>query len=137
MHTNYQIINEKTNNFFWSAGFSDLPAINATVFSIYFLVRWTPVQLGGKRSCGIRDEKVAQRVFHVGYNHPKNVHIHYPETLLFRWIELRIVIWHFFLEIWAEVKCRRPCERWLNLSFFTLAPISQKMWQKLSWVSSL
>ena len=29
---------------------------------------------------------------------------HYPEHLLFKWIVLRIVIWHIFLEIEAKVK---------------------------------
>ena len=34
----------------------------------------------------------------------KNLPNHYPEQLLFRWIVLKIVIWHFFWEIWTKLK---------------------------------
>ena len=40
-----KIINEKTNNFVWSAGFSDLPAINATVFKDFRATLQLPEKL--------------------------------------------------------------------------------------------
>ena len=41
---------------------------------------------------------ILRKFFYVGFNIPN-----YPEHLFFRWIELRIVIWHFFWEIGAKV----------------------------------
>ena len=47
----------------------------------------------------------------------------YPEHLFFMWIELRIVIWYMFWEIWAKVKklseIKPPLTDCLTNSFFS------------------
>ena len=52
------------------------------------------------------------KVFHFASKLQKWMPTHSSEHLFFRWIVLRGVIWHPFLEIWAKVK------NFLRLSYF-------------------
>ena len=73
----------------------------------------------------------SQRVFHFGSNLQKKVPSHNPEHLLFtRWIALRILIWHFFLKIWAKVKNFLRSRLRFSEIIFQIFHSSEKLTQK-------